>query len=230
MVKYTCYLVMVMKTKKLDIIYEDKYLLVINKPTKLLTVSTDKEKEHTLFHEASLYVKKKHKSNKVFIVHRLDKDTSGVVIFAKDEKTKRLLQENWNKYATKREYIGLVKGKISPKTNTLKNKLVETKTNQVFVDDNCKYGKTAITKYELIKYVGENSLINIEIFTGRKNQIRAQLDNYGYPIIGDMKYKKNKSFYNRLMLHASKLEVINPYNKELMIFESSLPKEFKELL
>ena len=229
MVKYTCYLVIDMKTKKLDIIYEDKYLLVINKPTKLLTISTDKEKEHTLFHEASLYVKKKHKSNKVFIVHRLDKDTSGVVIFAKDEKTKRLLQENWDKLAVNREYIGLVKGKITPSNKTLKNKLVETITNLVYVDDNNKYGKTAITKYELINYVGDNSLIKINILTGRKNQIRAQLDNFGYPLIGDMKYKKNKSFYNRLMLHASKLELVNPYSKETMIFDANIPKEFKSL-
>ena len=124
-----------MMKKKMDIIYEDKYLLVVNKPTKLLTVATAKEKENTLYHEASMYVKKKHKSNKIFIVHRLDKDTSGVVVFAKDEKIKKLLQDNWDKYAINREYIALVKGHIKPEKNTLKNKLVETKTNMVYVDD-----------------------------------------------------------------------------------------------
>ena len=120
-----------MVNKKMDIVYEDKYLLIINKPTKLLTVATDKEKEKTLYHEASMYVKKKHKSNKIFIVNRLDKDTSGIVVFAKDEKTKIMLQNNWDRFAIKREYIALVKGIINPKTNTLKNKLVETLLNIV---------------------------------------------------------------------------------------------------
>ena len=219
-----------MKSKKLDIIYEDKYIIAINKPTKLLTVSTLKEKEKTLFHEVSLYEKKKHKSNKVFIVHRLDKDTSGVVLFAKDEKTKKILQDNWDKYALNREYIALVKGKITPSKKTLKNKLVETKTNLVYVDDKSKNGKLAITNYELVKYIGSNSLIKINIETGRKNQIRAQLDYYGYPIIGDMKYKKIKSFYNRLMLHASTLEIIHPVTKEKLILKALEPKEFKDLI
>lgn len=219
-----------MVNKKMDIVYEDKYLLIINKPTKLLTVATDKEKEKTLYHEASMYVKKKHKSNKIFIVNRLDKDTSGIVVFAKDEKTKIMLQNNWDRFAIKREYIALVKGIINPKTNTLKNKLVETKTNLVYIDEKAKDGKLAITKYSLIKNVNNNSLINIEILTGRKNQIRVQLNNINHPVVGDMKYGKNKSFYNRLMLHASKLILINPNNNEKLELDARLPKEFKNLL
>lgn len=219
-----------MMKKKMDIIYEDKYLLVVNKPTKLLTVATAKEKENTLYHEASMYVKKKHKSNKIFIVHRLDKDTSGVVVFAKDEKIKKLLQDNWDKYAINREYIALVKGHIKPEKNTLKNKLVETKTNMVFVDDKSKFGKVAITKYEVINFKDNNSLIKINILTGRKNQIRVQLDYIGYPIVGDNKYGKNKSFYNRLMLHANKLELINPITNEKLELIARIPKEFKNIL
>ena len=222
------YLVIDMISKKMDIIYEDKYLLVVNKPTKLLCIATAKEKENTLYHEASLYVKKKHKSNKIFIVHRLDKDTSGVVVFAKDEKTKKLLQDNWDKYAINREYIALVKGHIKPDKNTLKNKLVETKTNMVYVDDKSKLGKLAITKYEVINYKGNDSLLKINILTGRKNQIRVQLDYIGYPIIGDTKYGKNKSFYNRLMLHANKLELIHPVTNEKLELIAKNPKEFNK--
>lgn len=218
-----------MMKKKMDIIYEDKYLLVVNKPTKLLTVATAKEKENTLYHEASMYVKKKHKSNKIFIVHRLDKDTSGVVVFAKDEKIKKLLQDNWDKYAINREYIALVKGHIKPEKNTLKNKLVETKTNMVYVDDKSKFGKVAITKYEVISFKDNNSLIKINILTGRKNQIRVQLDYIGYPIVGDNKYGKNKFFYNRLMLHANKLELINPITNEKLELIARIPKEFKSI-
>lgn len=219
-----------MERKKLDIIHEDKYLLIINKPAKMLTVSTDKEKEKTLFHEASMYVKKKHKSNKVFIVNRLDKDTSGIVVFAKDEKTKLVMQNNWDKCAVKRNYIALLKGIVSPKSNTLKNKLVETKTNLVYIDEKSKEGKLAITKYEYIKTINENSLVNIEILTGRKNQIRVQLNNINHPVIGDMKYGKNKSFYNRLMLHANKLILINPINNEKLELVAKLPKEFSNLI
>ena len=219
-----------MINKKMDIVFEDKYLLIINKPAKLLTVATDKEKEKTLYHEASMYVKKKHKSNKIFIVNRLDKDTSGIVVFAKDEKTKRVLQDNWDKYAVKREYIALVKGKINPKKDTLKNKLVETKTNLVYIDEKSKIGKLAITKYEFIKEINGNSLISIEILTGRKNQIRVQLNNINHPVIGDMKYGKNKSFYNRLMLHANKLILINPITNEKLELESRLPKEFINII
>ena len=218
-----------MKLKKLDIIYEDKYLLVINKPTKMLTIASLKEKENTLYHEASNYVKKKHKSNKIFIVHRLDKDTSGVLVFAKDEKTKKILQDNWDKYAINREYIALLKGHIKPEKNTLKNKLVETKTNLVYVDDKAKFSKLAITKYELINYINSNSLVKINILTGRKNQIRVQFDYIGNPVVGDNKYGKNKSFYNRLMLHANKLELIHPASKEKLTFDAILPKEFKDL-
>lgn len=212
--------------KKMDIIYEDKYIIAINKPTKLLTISTNKEKEKTLYHEVSEYVKKKHKSNKIFIVHRLDFDTSGVTVFAKDQKVKEELQNNWDKYATKRSYIALVEGLIKPDKLTLKNKLVETKTNMVYVNDNSKYGKLAITSYSLNKYIGGNSLIDIEIKTGRKNQIRVQLSNYGHPIIGDKKYEGKKSFYNRLMLHANVLELVHPVTKEKLNLSARIPKEF----
>lgn len=218
-----------MLKKKLDIIYEDKYIIAINKPTKMLSVSTDKEKEKTLFHEVSLYLKKKHKSNKVFVVHRLDKDTSGVMVFAKDIKTKKLLQDNWDKYAVNRCYIALAYGKVEKKSDTLKNKLVETKTNQVFVDDKSKNGKLAITKYNLINYVDNNSLINIEILTGRKNQIRVQLAYINHPIIGDTKYQGKKSFYNRLMLHANKLVLIHPVTNEKLELIARNPKEFERL-
>ena len=218
-----------MLKKKIDIIYEDKYLIAVNKPSKLLTIASNKEREKTLYHEVSEYVKKKHKSNKIFIVHRLDKDTSGIVVFAKDQNTKKLLQDNWDLYAKKREYIALLSGKVKPVKATLKNKLVETKTNLVYVDEKNKMGKLAITKYELIKYIANNSLVNIEILTGRKNQIRVQLSNIGFPIVGDIKYGIKKSFYNRLMLHASKLTIIHPLTKEVLTLEARVPKEFKSL-
>ena len=218
-----------MAFKKLDIIYEDKYIIAINKPTKLLTIASNKEKEKTLYHEVSDFVKKKHKSNKIFVVHRLDKDTSGVVLFAKDQSVKKELQDNWDKYAIERRYIALLSGKVKTKDKTLKNKLVETNTNLVYVNDEAKNGKVAITKYKLIDYVNNNSLVDVEIFTGRKNQIRVQFAFDGHPIIGDTKYGINRSFYNRLMLHANKLVMIHPITKEKLELIARNPKEFKTL-
>lgn len=230
MVKYLLLTwVICMAFKKLDIIYEDKYIIAINKPTKLLTIASNKEKEKTLYHEVSDFVKKKHKSNKIFVVHRLDKDTSGVVLFAKDQTIKKELQDNWDKYALERRYISLVSGKVKEKEKTLKNKLVETKTNLVYVDDYSKLGKTAITKYSLINYVNNDSVLDIEILTGRKNQIRVQLSYINHPVVGDMKYGAKKSFYNRLMLHASKLVIIHPVTKEKLELIARNPKEFKTL-
>ena len=186
-----------MKGKKLDIIYEDKYLIAVNKPAKLLSIASNNETEKTLYHEVSSYVKKKHKSNKIFIIHRLDFDTSGIMIFAKDEKTKRLMQSLFENKKIDRFYIGLVKGHIKPEKSTLKNKLFEDKTHMVYVNEHHKDAKLAVTSYELIENVNDLSLINIKIETGRKNQIRVQLSNYGFPIVGDLKYGKTKTRFNK---------------------------------
>ena len=107
-----------MKTKKMNIVYEDKDLIVINKPAHLLTISTDNEKEKTLFHQVMLYEKRKNKNNKVFIVHRLDKDTSGLVVFAKSEILKRKLQNNWEK--TKRSYVAVLNNHLPKERGTVK--------------------------------------------------------------------------------------------------------------
>ena len=106
--------------KKLDILYEDKELLIVNKPAKLLTIATEKKESNTLYSMASFYVKKQYPKNKVFIVNRLDRDTSGIVVFAKSEKLKHFLQEHWHECATKRQYIGVVEGRVKDKKATLK--------------------------------------------------------------------------------------------------------------
>lgn len=218
-----------MKKDKLDIIYEDKSIIVVNKPSHLLTISTDNEKEKTLFHKVMMYEKKKNKNNKVFIVHRLDKDTSGLVLLAKDEKTKYTLQNNWDKDA-KRGYVAVVHGKTKHK-EVLKSYLVETKTLLVHSTQDKKLGKLAITEYEKI---GENkklTLLKINIKTGRKNQIRVQLNDHGNEIVGDKKYGENKfDPLRRLCLHANYLEVTHPITKKRMVFETDIPKEFVKLM
>ena len=217
------------KKKKLDIIYEDKELIVVNKPTKKLCVSTEKQKEHTLYSEVSTYVKKQNPKNKIFIVHRLDRDTSGIVLFAKNEILKRKLQDNWDKLASVREYVAIVDKVPKKQKDTLKDYLKESKSLEVFVTDDTKNGKLAITDYEAINKNRVYSMLKINIHTGRKNQIRVQLANIGHPIVGDKKYKSRNNPLGRLALHATKLEIIHPVSKKLMVFESKIPNSFTKM-
>ena len=216
------------KNNKLDIIYEDKNIIVINKPSHLLTISTDNEKEKTLFHQVLTYEKKKNKNNKIFIVHRLDKDTSGLVVFAKTEEVKHQLQNNWEK--TKRGYVAIVHGKTKDK-DILKSYLCETKTLLVYSTSNKNEGKLAITEYEKLKENNRFTLLKINLVTGRKNQIRVQLNDNGNPIVGDKKYGEEKfDPLRRLCLHANYLEFIHPVTKEKLILETPIPKEFIGLI
>ena len=214
-----------MKKKKLDIIYEDKELIVINKPSKVLTIATNNEKINTLYHEVREYLYKK--NQKVFIVHRLDKDTSGIVIFAKNDKTKRLLQEYWNNI-TYREYIALVEGKLEKKKDSIKSYLKESKTLEVY-ETNKKEGKLAITNYEVIQSDNNYSLLRINIETGRKNQIRCQLSGIKHPIVGDKKYHSKKDLFRRLCLHANKIVLKHPVTNKEYVFESNYPKVFNNV-
>lgn len=213
-----------MKKKKLDIIYEDKELLVINKPSGLLTIATDKEKFKTLYHEARIYVKKQNPKNKIFIVHRLDKETSGVVLFAKSEKMKNYLQNNWNNIVKKREYIAIVEGNIKEKNKVLKYYLKENKINYVYVSNEIT-NDLAITEFTCLDKNKSYSLLKVNIKTGKKNQIRASLSHFGFPIIGDKKYNSTKNIINRLGLHASILEI--KINNKNYIWQAKIPKNLR---
>lgn len=212
-------------TLPFKIIYEDKNIIVIDKPSGLLTVATEREKEATAYHMVSNYLKSKDRSARVFIVHRLDKLTSGVLLLAKSEKIKDMYQEDWNKYS-KREYVAVVHGIPSKKEDRLVNKISETKTHLSYIS---KDGKEAVTNYKVIESTKNYSKLEIEIETGRKNQIRLQLKNIGNPIVGDQKYGINDG-YKRLYLHAYKLSVYNKKEKKYHTYISKVPGEFNYLL
>ncbi len=216
--------------KKLDIIYQDKSIIVINKEAGLLTVASDTDAYNTLFNKVLTYEKQKHKSNKIFIVHRLDKDTSGVIVFAKSIKVKNILQDNWDDSAKTRNYIAIVEGVPKEKEKTIKSWLKETSTYLTYSSNRENDGKLAITKYKIIKTNKNNSVLEIKILTGRKNQIRVHLSDIGHPILGDKKYGSKVNPLKRLALHANKLELIHPITKELMIFETNVPNEFSKYL
>lgn len=209
-----------------SILYEDDYMIVVDKPSGLLTIATLKEKENTVYHMLSEYLKRKKKNSKIFVVHRLDKDTSGVLLFAKDEKTKRQLQEHWDEYVSVREYKAIVEGVPKKKEARLVHYLKETTTNLVYV---AKEGKEAITSYQVEKSQNGLSRLRIFIETGRKNQIRVQLAYIGLPILGDKKYQK-KTAGKRLYLHATRLKIFHPVLGRVMTYVSEMPEEFRKVM
>lgn len=213
--------------KNIDIIYEDKDIIVINKPSGLLTVATEKEKNKTAYHLVMEYLKKKNKNNRIFIIHRLDKDTSGIIMFAKNERAKHLYQDNWNDIVKKRCYYAVIDGKMENKEGTIKSYLKENGNMVYSVKD--RSGKLAITEYKVLKERKNISLLDINLKTGRKNQIRVHMKENKTPILGDLKYGEKSKLINRLALHAYKLELINPVTKKLLTFEINMPNEFKTL-
>lgn len=213
--------------KNIDIIYEDKDIIVINKPSGLLTVATEKEKNKTAYHLVMEYLKKKNKNNRIFIIHRLDKDTSGIIMFAKNERAKHLYQDNWNDIVKKRCYYAVIDGKMENKEGMIKSYLKENGNMVYSVKD--RSGKLAITEYKVLKERKNISLLDINLKTGRKNQIRVHMKENKTPILGDLKYGEKSKLINRLALHAYKLELINPVTKKLLIFEASMPNEIKTL-
>lgn len=211
--------------KKLNIIYEDKEIIVVEKEPHLLTIATEKREQRTLYNEVSTYVKKQYPKNKIFIVHRLDKDTSGLVIFAKSQNKKIFLQNNWSN--VKREYLCIVEGQMPKNKDTLKSYLAESKTLEVYSTKNPQKGKLAITEYEVLQTNNKYSLLRINIKTGRRNQIRVQLSDIGNPIVGDKKYGSTSNLLKRLALHANLIEYIE--NDKLYQFTTKFPKDFTKI-
>ena len=216
------------KSLPFNILFEDDHIIVVNKPSGLLTIATTKERENTLYHIVREYLVSKNKNARVFIVHRLDKDTSGIVVLAKDEKTKNKLQENWNEYVSIREYVAVVHGKLKKESDRIVQYLKETKTNLVYIARD-KDGKEAITNYKVIKDNDKYSLLSINIETGRKNQIRVALSSISNPIVGDKKYGIKDEF-NRLYLHANRLKMYYPEIGKEILFETEIPTEFKKIM
>lgn len=206
-----------------SIIYEDNLFLVVNKKSGLLTVHTFKEKEETLEHQVYEYLHQKRE--KGFVVHRLDKETSGIIIFTKKEEVKNILQENWNEIVKSRKYIAVVHGSIKGK-GTIRSYLKEEKNT--FVHSSSK-GKLAITNYYPKKTNGNYTLLDISIETGRKNQIRVHMKENQTPVVGDKKYgiKDNSS---RLMLHAYELIFVYPKNNQVYQFQAPIPNDFLKMV
>jgi len=214
----------------LPIIYEDDELIVINKPSGLLSVASDNEKSSTAYRMVADYVQQKDKHNRIFIVHRIDEDTSGVLMFAKNSKIQEALQDKWNDIVSKRGYYAIVEGKMDKKEDTIKSYLKKNSQNMMYSSKKAGDGQLAITHYKVIRESRSFSLLDVNIDTGRKNQIRVHLGEKGHYIIGDDKYGNPSNPLKRLGLHAYALEFKHPLTGKKMKFTAPMPKEFSLLM
>ncbi|MDR0861633.1 MAG: RluA family pseudouridine synthase [Oscillospiraceae bacterium] len=211
------------------IIYEDDEIIVLNKPEGLLSIATERDKQNTAYHQLTEYVKRRDPRNRIFVVHRLDRDTSGVLIAAKTEKMKLLLQDNWAELVKTRGYTAIAEGKLAEPTGTLRSWLRETQTHVVFESATAGDGLEAITEYRVTRESAAYSMLDIRLQTGRKNQIRVQLRGLGHPVVGDKKYGAATNPMHRLGLHAHLLELEHPVTRKLMSFSAGIPAAFTRL-
>lgn len=214
---------------KLDIVYEDKEIIVINKPSGLLSIATDNENSQTAYRQMMDYVRQEDKKNRVYVVHRIDRDTSGILMFVKSEQLQQLWQDKWNSLVSLREYIAVVDGNLKEKVGTLQSWLKETSTHVMYSSPVKGKGLLSTTHYKVIKENKQHSLLEVKIDSGRKNQIRVHLFEHGNPVVGDSKYGKPTNPLKRLGLHASALKIKHPVTFKEYVFKAPIPPSFTNL-
>jgi tRNA pseudouridine32 synthase/23S rRNA pseudouridine746 synthase/23S rRNA pseudouridine1911/1915/1917 synthase len=216
--------------KGIVIIHEDRDILVVEKPPGLLTVGTDRVRSETLYYKLTDYVRKGNAKSRerVFIVHRLDREASGILVFARSETAKSCLQSQWPE--VEKRYLAVVHGKLTPKSGTITSYLAENKAHIVYSTENDTKGKLSHTGYNVLKGRNAFSLLEIDLLTGRKHQIRVHLAERGHSIVGDKKYGNVDKAHKRLALHAKSLSFNHPSSGERITFKTKIPKYFTELV
>lgn len=214
---------------RLRIVYEDDDIVVVNKGYGLLSVGTDNKKEGTAYSILRDYLKRLNPANKLFIVHRLDQHTSGLMLFAKNIKAKEAMQHNWNNMVLDRRYAAIVEGCPEPAEGVRRSRLLENAQHLMYSTDDPK-GLEAVTRYKVLKSRNGYSLVDVSLDTGRKNQIRVHMHDMGTPIAGDRRYGAKTSPIHRLALHARTLRFVHPMTHKDMNFSIPLPASFNSLV
>jgi tRNA pseudouridine32 synthase/23S rRNA pseudouridine746 synthase/23S rRNA pseudouridine1911/1915/1917 synthase len=217
--------------KGLTIVYEDRDILIADKPSGLLTTSTKQERIKTAHYALTDYVRKGYvKSFKqLYLVHRLDRDASGLLIFAKSEEAKFYLIEHWHE--TKKTYLAVVHGKIGKASDTISTYLVENEVSyNVYSTNDTTLGKLSHTAYKVLKETPDYSLLEIDLLTGRKHQIRVHLSEIGHPIVGDQRYGRKHDSRKRLALLARHISFNHPFSHKQLSFEVNVPAYFNQLV
>lgn len=214
----------------IEIIYEDDDILVADKPAGLLTVATDNNETRTAYYILTDYVRKGNPKsrNRLFIVHRLDRFTSGLIVFAKNPQAKLYLQSHWPD--TQKTYLAVVYGRLNKKQDTITSYLAETRAFVVYSTKDKKKGKLAKTAYKVLRETEQFTMLEINLLTGRKNQIRVHFADINHPVVGDRKYGKPRDPFRRLALHARTLSFNHPVTNQPMSFDSKTPSYFTNLL
>jgi len=216
--------------RNMRIVFEDEHIIVIDKNAGLLSMASDNEKYLTAYNILSNYVKQQKPSNRIFIVHRLDRDTSGLMMFARSEKVQSLLQRDWKHNVTARTYVALVEGEVTEPEGVVKSYIYESKALVMHSTRNPEKGDLAITRFRKLKSNKDYTLLEIMLETGKKNQIRLHMQELGHSIAGDKKYGATTSPIGRLGLHASVLAFIHPLTGKEMRFESKVPAKFRRMV
>ncbi len=213
----------------LEILHEDRDIVVVSKAAGLLTMGTGRDGGRTAHSALTNYVKKGNPKSRerVFIVHRLDRDTSGALVFARTEAVKRKLQDNWQ--AVEKTYLAVVEGHPDPAEGTISSHLVESDSLRVSSTNDPRKGRLSHTRYKVVKTVGNRALLEIRLLTGRKNQIRVHLADQGWPIVGDAKYGRPSRDSKRLALHSHTLSFAHPYHGQPLTFTAPVPDNFLRL-
>lgn len=221
----------VFKHPRMQLVYEDDDIIVVNKGYGLLSVGTGSvKKEPTVYDILKDYVKRKHPSNKIFVVHRLDRDTSGLMMFAKNVEAQEAMQHNWNNMVISRTYVAVVEGVEKTDEGIIRSNLGETSQYEVYSTQEEGVGKPAITRYRILGRGCGYTLMEYSLETGRKNQIRVHSKELGHPIVGDRKYGAKSSPIRRLALHARTLRFAHPITHRDMNFETPIPSRFLALI
>lgn len=216
----------IFRHRRVKLVYEDEDIIVIEKGYGLLSVGTGKANEETAYDIMKEYLKLKDPRNKIFVIHRLDRDTSGLMMFAKNQEAKEIMQHNWNNMVLNRTYVAMVEGTPENEKGTIKSYLKENAAFEVYSTDNPEEGQLAVTRYKILKKKAGYTLLELELDTGRKNQIRVHMKDLGNPIAGDRKYGAKSSPVHRLALHAQTLRFVHPTTRKEMNFVAKLPWRF----
>ena len=217
------------KYRGINIIYEDSDIVVIDKPTGILSIATDNQKSQTAYNMLSTHVKNQRSGNKIFVVHRLDRETSGLIMFAKSKNVQHILQSNWKNIISERTYIAIVEGVPEKPEGNITSYLRESKALIVYSSQNPQDGHKAVTHYEVMKSGRDYSMLKVNLDSGKKNQIRVHMQDIGHPVIGDKKYGSKINPIRRLGLHAWVLAFRHPVNNESLRFKIQIPEKFLRL-
>jgi 23S rRNA pseudouridine1911/1915/1917 synthase len=210
----------------LRILHEDDDVIVVYKDAGLLSIASAQETELTAYRQLTAHVRLKNANNRIFVLHRLDRETSGIMMFAKSERVQQKMQDNWSEVMKERTYVALVEGFVKKSQGTISSWLKESATLKMYSSQNPNDGLHAVTHYKVLKASRSCSLLEVNLETGRKNQIRVHMQDIGHPVVGDKKYGAKTKSIGRLGLHARVLSFEHPKTGEVMRFESPIPKPF----